>query len=95
MQALLLGLVLAATVLAIYYPVHWQPFANYDDPDYVTENIHVKEGLHWQTVKWSLTTRDAAKAAPAAMSSLAIPLLPSGGSLDRVGQSRGFHSDRF
>lgn len=60
MQALLLGLVLAAAVLAIYYPVHWQPFANYDDPDYVTENIHVKEGLHWQTVKWSLTTRDAA-----------------------------------
>ena len=60
MHALLLSLVLAVAVPAIYYPVHWQPFANYDDPDYVTENIHVKQGLHWQTVRWSLTTRDAA-----------------------------------
>ena len=46
---LLLSLVLAFGVIAIYYPVHWQPFANYDDPDYVTDNIHVKAGLHWET----------------------------------------------
>src|SRR5580693_5387861 len=57
---LLLSLVLAFGVVAIYYPVHWQPFANYDDPDYVTDNIHVKAGLHWETVKWAMTTRDAA-----------------------------------
>jgi tetratricopeptide (TPR) repeat protein len=57
---LLLSLALAIGVLAIYYPVHSQPFANYDDPDYVTENIHVKAGLHWETVKWAMTTRDAA-----------------------------------
>ena len=59
-QALLLSLLLALGILAIYYPVHWQPFANYDDPDYVTDNVHVKEGLHWETVKWAMTTSDAA-----------------------------------
>ncbi len=56
----LLSLVLAIGVLAIYYPVHWQPFANYDDPDYVTDNLHVKAGLHWETVKWAIRSRDAA-----------------------------------
>jgi tetratricopeptide (TPR) repeat protein len=59
-QTLLLSLVLAIGVVAIYYPVHWQPFANYDDPDYVTDNLHVKAGLHWETVKWAMTARDAA-----------------------------------
>src|SRR5689334_2553537 len=59
-QGLLLSLVLAVAVFFTYYPVHWQPFANYDDPDYVTENIHVRQGLHWQTVKWAMTTGDAA-----------------------------------
>ena len=56
----LLSLALAIGVLAIYYPVHGQPFANYDDPDYVTDNLHVKAGLHWETVKWAIQTRDAA-----------------------------------
>jgi protein O-mannosyl-transferase len=59
-QMVLLSLALAIGVLAIYYPVHSQPFANYDDPDYVTENIHVKAGLHWETVKWAIRARDAA-----------------------------------
>lgn len=59
-QMFLLSLLLAIGIFAIYYPVHWQPFANYDDPDYVSENIHVKAGLQWQTVKWAMTTRDAA-----------------------------------
>ena len=49
-QNILLCLILVVGVVAIYFPVHWQPFANYDDPDYVTDNIHVKAGLHWQTV---------------------------------------------
>ncbi|MGA2690602.1 MAG: tetratricopeptide repeat protein [Candidatus Korobacteraceae bacterium] len=59
-QKIFLGLVLAVAVVAVYYPVHRQPFANYDDADYVTDNFHVKAGLHWTTVKWALTARDAA-----------------------------------
>jgi len=59
-QKIFLGLVLAIAIVAVYGPVHWQPFANYDDADYVTDNFHVKAGLHWTTVKWAMTARDAA-----------------------------------
>jgi tetratricopeptide (TPR) repeat protein len=59
-QMIFLGIVLELAVVGVYSPVHWQPFANYDDPDYVTDNFHVKAGLHWETVKWALTARDAA-----------------------------------
>ena len=59
-QKILLGLVLAIAVVAVYYPVHRQPFANYDDPDYVSDNFHVRSGLNWTTIKWAMTARDAA-----------------------------------
>ena len=59
-EKILLGMLLAAAVAAVYYPVHFQPFANYDDPDYVTDNFHVKAGLKWTTVTWAFTTRAAA-----------------------------------
>ncbi|HUI83190.1 MAG TPA: tetratricopeptide repeat protein [Candidatus Binatia bacterium] len=52
--------VLMLAILAIYYPVHRQPFANYDDADYVTDNFHVRAGLHWSTLRWAFTTHDAA-----------------------------------
>jgi Flp pilus assembly protein TadD len=59
-QMVFLGLLLAVALIAVYYPVHGQPFANYDDADYVTDNLHVKAGLHWDTVRWALTTHAAA-----------------------------------
>ena len=59
-QKILLACVLAIAVVAVYYPVHRQPFANYDDADYVFENVHVEAGLHWATVRWALTTQAAA-----------------------------------
>src|SRR5581483_6340368 len=59
-QKILLGAVLALAVVAVYYPVHRQPFANYDDPDYVSDNVHVRAGLNWTTIRWAMTARDAA-----------------------------------
>ncbi len=59
-QKILLACILAIAVVAVYYPVHRQPFANYDDADYVFENVHVEAGLHWATVRWALTTQAAA-----------------------------------
>ena len=56
----LLGLLLVISVVAVYYPVHSQPFANYDDPDYVSDNVHVRAGLNWETLRWAMTARDAA-----------------------------------
>src|ERR1017187_5086492 len=55
-----LALLLAAATLALYYPVHYHPFVNYDDSSYVTENLHVQSGLDWDTVEWAFTTYDQA-----------------------------------
>ncbi len=58
-RAIIFGLFLVVGTVALYYPVSTHPFANYDDDFYVTENAHVKSGLHWETFKWAITTYDA------------------------------------
>jgi len=55
----LLAFALAVATLAVYYPVRHLPFINYDDDVYVTQNVHVKSGLEWDTVQWAFTTGDA------------------------------------
>jgi len=35
------------------------PFTNYDDPSYVSENPHVKTGLAWSTFKWAFSSMEA------------------------------------
>jgi len=55
-----LSLLLIAATLAIYNPVAHHPFVNFDDDRYVTDNIHVRQGLHCETVKWAFTTFDEA-----------------------------------
>jgi len=59
-QIIALSLFLVVATVLLYYPVNGHPFANYDDPDYVTDNFHVKSGLHWSTVTWAFTTYAAA-----------------------------------
>src|SRR5271166_3402362 len=59
-QIFLLGFLLVVATVVLYFPVNSHPFANYDDPDYVTDNFHVRSGLHWSTVKWAFTTYAAA-----------------------------------
>ena len=34
-------------------------FVNYDDPDYVTANLHVRAGLSLETVRWAMTAAEA------------------------------------
>jgi hypothetical protein len=46
-------LVLAAGTFALYWPVLWHTFLNYDDPDYITDNPHVKSGLTWSGIIWA------------------------------------------
>ena len=55
-----LGLLLALATLALYNPVVHHPFVNFDDDRYVTDNAHVRAGLHWETVKWAFTSYDEA-----------------------------------
>ena len=59
-QAVAVATLLVIATVVLYYPVSGHPFANYDDPDYVFDNFHVKAGLHWSTVTWAFTTFAAA-----------------------------------
>ena len=57
-QTFLLAILLIVATVALYYPADGHPFVNFDDNLYVTENVHVTSGLHWETVKWAFTTFD-------------------------------------
>ena len=52
----LICLTLAAITFAAYWPVVGHGFVNYDDDDYVTDNLHVKRGLTASSVTWAFTT---------------------------------------
>jgi len=52
----LLALSLLALTLVVYNSAARLQFVNYDDPHYITENAQVQAGLHWRTIRWSLTT---------------------------------------
>ncbi len=54
-----LCLLLTLATLAVYLPVAWQGFVNYDDSDYVSDNKHVQSGLKWANVVWAFTTGHA------------------------------------
>ncbi len=47
-------------VLAVYAPVLWFGFVNFDDPEYVAENGWVRRGLTWGGVEWAFTSFHAA-----------------------------------
>ncbi len=51
---------LLIATFAVYAPVRSFDFVNYDDPDYVTHNRHVHQGLTGESVVWALTSGDAA-----------------------------------
>ncbi len=54
-----LCLLLGLATLAVYLPVAWNGFVNYDNSDYITANAHVLGGLKWETVTWAFTTGHA------------------------------------
>ncbi len=56
----LICLALLITTLAVYSQVRTYDFVNYDDPDYVTGNSHVRDGLTAAGVAWTFTTTSAA-----------------------------------
>jgi tetratricopeptide (TPR) repeat protein len=44
---------LAVGTIAVYFPILWHGFLNYDDPDYILDNPHVKGGLTWSDIIWA------------------------------------------
>src|SRR5438552_19146138 len=53
------GVVALATVV-VFVPVLRHGFVNYDDPEYVTENVHVRACLSWAGVPCAFTAPHAA-----------------------------------
>jgi protein O-mannosyl-transferase len=58
-KQIIIGLLLAATTLLIYWQVQDFDFVNYDDQVYVTENLHVQRGLTVENIKWAFTAKEA------------------------------------
>jgi hypothetical protein len=52
----LIALLLALVTLVVFLHAGRFGFVNYDDPDYVTENNFVKNGLNWTDIRWAFTT---------------------------------------
>jgi len=65
-RRLILLLVLAALVLAIYWPVLHADFLTLDDNDYVTGNATVSAGLSGKGVAWAFSSLEASNWHPAA-----------------------------
>jgi protein O-mannosyl-transferase len=56
---LILCALLAIVTATIYSPIIRAPFLNYDDGQYVSENVHVRSGISWVTVKWAFASSEA------------------------------------
>ena len=56
----LLALVLALATLALYWPATRGNFINLDDAVFVTDNIHVQNGLNWMSLKWAFSNTEQA-----------------------------------
>jgi len=59
-QKFLASLLLIAVTFVLYAPLKEHQFINYDDPGYVTSNLHVQQGLHWKNVIWAFKTTSCA-----------------------------------
>ncbi|MEN6387252.1 MAG: tetratricopeptide repeat protein [Phycisphaerales bacterium] len=55
-KTLLIYVVLAAAIIAVYWPVYKYDFVKYDDDVYVTNNKNIQTGLNWQIIKWAFTS---------------------------------------
>src|ERR1039458_5101044 len=55
-----IGLVLCLLGLLAYWPVCRCGFVDFDDSDYVTENLKVQAGLTPQSIAWAFETSHAA-----------------------------------
>src|SRR5690242_11799599 len=55
----LISIVLGLATAWVFLPVKSNDFVNYDDPEYVTSNQHVQNGITWKNLKWAFTSGDA------------------------------------
>jgi protein O-mannosyl-transferase len=53
------AVLIAVVTIAAFWPVTRAEFLNYDDPQYVTANVHVLTGLTWENMVWAFGTYHA------------------------------------
>jgi Flp pilus assembly protein TadD len=53
---IIISLFLVASILAVYWQVRHHEFIKYDDPDYVSDNPHVRAGWTREGVSWAFRT---------------------------------------
>jgi Tfp pilus assembly protein PilF len=59
-RVLCIYVLLFLATLAVYSQVRHFDFVNFDDPEYIGENNHVRAGLTWNGLVWAFTSYDAA-----------------------------------
>ena len=62
---LTIGLGLFLATLLVYAPVYRFGFVNFDDPEYVVRNPHLRDGLTKDGIVWAVTSTEAANWFPA------------------------------
>jgi tetratricopeptide (TPR) repeat protein len=55
-QILSICLLLAALTILAFLPIGGCDFINFDDPAYVSENVHIQNGLTMEAIRWAFTT---------------------------------------
>ena len=71
-KRLLASLLLFLLVLATFLPAIGNDFVGYDDPQYVSANPHIQQGLSWETVRWAFSNTEVAAWHPLAWLSHAL-----------------------
>jgi tetratricopeptide (TPR) repeat protein len=56
-QTLIVYILLIVTTLAVYWQVNQFDFINFDDPMYVTENVHIQSGITLDGFRWAFSTK--------------------------------------
>jgi Flp pilus assembly protein TadD len=59
-RPLILPILIFVLVLGVFLPALHNDFVNYDDPDYVTSNPRVQQGLTLEDIRWAFQTNHAA-----------------------------------
>jgi len=54
------AILLALMTLAVYSQAIYYPFSNYDDGEYVKDNLNIQNGITPATVRWALTSTEHA-----------------------------------
>jgi len=54
-RELILGMLLAAATLAVYWPVRTHEFVNFDDQEFVTQNVYVRQGFTRPGIVYAFT----------------------------------------